>query len=73
MTITRNDIEQHVIRPALAGQFDEVAVSAITDQVLMVAPLSTWRYCDLQFTSEWLDPEMFWHIVQHVAQSDDAE
>lgn len=32
MTITRSDLEQHVIRSALIGQFDEAAVRAITDQ-----------------------------------------
>lgn len=69
MTVTRSDIEQHVIRATIGQEFDEQVIEAVTDEVLAVAPLSTWTLRELQFVSESMDEETYWRIVERVGTS----
>ena len=64
--VTRHDIETYAIRPALAGDFTEGTIDAICDAVFEAAPLSTWTYSELSYTSPAMDEDTFWAIVERI-------
>lgn len=69
MTITRSDIHNHVILPALGAEFDSATVDAIEDAILDAAPLDTWSWTGTDYESAVLDTDAFWGIVERTAES----
>ena len=72
-TIARSDIRAHVIDPAIGHEFDTETIDRIEDEIFEIAPLSTWTYADLQYTSEAMDEETFWGIVERIAPLSGSE
>ncbi len=66
--ITRTDIHDHVCAATAGAGFDDATLAAITDAVLAVAPLETWRLAGLDYRSDALGDEEFWAAVQRVAE-----
>lgn len=68
MTVTRADIEQQVIAPAIGTDWDnvETIIESVTDAVLDAAPLHTWYLKGTTYTCDGLDADDFWAIIEKV-------
>lgn len=69
-TTTRDDIVNHVTRPALENSGDtypDETIDAVTDAIIAAAPLDTWTLTNsLAYDSPAIDADQFWAIVVDV-------